>query len=378
MRLATLGATLVAALALAPSAWADTELPLCTAMVSINCVVSVKVEGVATEYPSDGDPYEISIRELDVGAGAAYDYNVLVYGPGGAALPVGEEWEIALNLGSTFPGETFSRGRNVNVVRGGTATSRTLTATLEPVRLADQGCSSSGVCVPTAGRLITGYLELWISDLSYVTDPDDRAAMSGFDLASSAEWISSPLTLDYATHAIVLDVANSHWEPGGSTLFVGSAQFRLPFPMLSRLYDVDDPASLTPAAFAVTAASGPAPTVTVAVGTGEVDVTMENLTFSKRRVRIRGDVRPGLPRQLRARRTTSTAGAIWFMKALPRGAKVRGYQAVCRAGSHVVRGSTAASPVRLRGLTAARYSCTLQAKSKAGLGRIARASIPRR
>ena len=201
--------------------------------------------------------------------------------------------------------------------------------------------------------------------------------MRGFDLASNAEWVSSPLQLDPVTRAIVLDVANAHWEPMGSTVFAGSAEFRLPFPMLSRIYDVDDPASLTPAAFTVTAGSGAAPAVAVAVGADDVKVTMTGVEFSKRRLRIKGDVAPGRPRDLRASRTTAAAGVIRFAKALPRGAKVRGYQAVCRAGGHVVRGNAAGSPVRVRGLRDARYSCTLRAKSKAGLGRVARISIPR-
>ena len=249
--------------------------------------------------------------------------------------------------------------------------------TLKPVRMAEGPCDSSGVCPAIATSVRTGYLEVWIGDLDYLTSPADRAAMRGFDLASNAEWVSSPLQLDPATRSIVLDVANAHWEPLSAAVFAGSAEFRLPFPMLSGIYDVDDPASLTPAAFTVTAGSGAAPDVTVAVGSDDVKVTMTDIEFSKRRLRVKGNVAPGLPRNLRARRTTATAGAIWFAKALPRGAKVRGYQAVCRAGGHVVRGNAAGSPVRLRGLRDARYSCTLRAKSKAGLGRIARSSIPR-
>lgn len=349
--------------------------PPCDSTVMTECVISVKREGVVQDYPSDGDPLNISIRSVD--PGSAYDFAVNITGIDGAPLTMGQEWEIAVNTGSTFPGETFSRGREVSVARGGTAGSRTVTITLEPVRMVDGPCSSSGVCPEIATIPRDGYLEAWIGDLSYLNDPDDRAAMRGFDLASSAEWVSSPPTLDPATHAIVLDVANSHFEPGGAAVFVGSAEFRLPFPMLSRIYDVDDPGSLTPAAFAVTAGSGPAPTVAVTVGASDVRVTMEDLTFSKRRLRIRGDVAPGRPRDLHAQRTGPTTGVLHFLRALPRGAKVRGYQAVCRHRGHVERDSARSSPLRLRGLVSARYDCTVRAKSKAGLGRAASASIPR-
>ena len=198
--------------------------------------------------------------------------------------------------------------------------------------MAEGPCDASGVCPAIATSLRTGYLEVWIGDLDYLSSAADRAAMRGFDLASNAEWVSSPLQLDYATRAIVLDAANAHWEPMGMAVFHGSAEFRLPFAMLSRIYLVDDPASLTPAAFTVTAGSGAAPTVAVAVGADDVKVTMTGIEFSKRRLRIKGDVAPGRPRDLRASRPTATAGVIRFAKALPRGAKVRGYQAVCRAG----------------------------------------------
>jgi hypothetical protein len=70
----------------------------------------------------------------------------------------------------------------------------------------------------------------------------------------------------------------------------------------------------------------PTPAVSVDVGASDIEVTMTGLTFSKRRLRIRGDVAPGRP----------------------------------------------------RGLGAARYSCTVRAKSKAGLGRTASVTIPRR
>jgi hypothetical protein len=243
--------------------------------------------------------------------------------------------------------------------------------------MVDGPCDSTGSCPAIATFLRDGYLEAWIGDLSYVTDPDDRAAMRGFDLASSAEWVSTPPTLQPGTHSIVLDVANSHFEPGGADVFVGSAEFRLPFSMLTRIYDVDDPGSLTPAAFAVTAGSGSAPTVSVSVGASDVHVSLEDLTFTKRRLRIHGDVAPGRPRDLTAERTAVGTGVLRFRRALPRGAEMRGYQAVCRHRGHVERESAGSSPIRLRSLVDARYECTVRAKSKAGLGRAADVRMPR-
>jgi hypothetical protein len=370
-RLVVLVAALVAALAAAQSAWAA-ALPLCTVMVTTNCVISVEVDGVPQPYPSGGgDTYEIFVDTVDDPL-SAYDFVASINLNGGGALPLGQDWELAINTGSTVIGETFARGRDVTIVRGGSAGSLTVTATLSPVRMAGD-CGPSGGCPMTATIMRPGELELWIGDLGYLDDPADEAAMRGFDLATSASWVSSPPTLDYATRAIVLDVANPHFEVGGTTPFVGSAEFRLPFAMLLRLYDVDDPASLTPAAFAATAGPGPAPTVSVMeIGTS-IKVTMENLRFSKRKLRIRGNASPGRPRNVNSRRSTATVGTIWFLKALPRGSKVRGYQAICRGGGEIVRGSSLRSPLRVRGLGNARYTCAVQAKSRAGLGRVARA-----
>jgi len=369
-RLVALAAVL-GTLGVAQSAWAA-PLPLCTAMVTTNCVISVAVDGVAQPYPSGGgDTYEIFVDTVDDPL-STFDFVASVNLNGGGPLPLGQDWELAVNTGDTIIGETFARGRDVTIVRGGGAGSRTVTATLSPVRMAGD-CGPSGGCPMTATIMREGELELWIGDLGYLDSPADEAAMRGFDLATSASWVSSPPTLDFATRAIVLDVANPHFEVGGTTVFVGSAEFKLPFAMLSRLYDVDDPASLTPAAFTATAGPGPAPSVSVMEVGMTIKVTMENLRFSKRKLRIRGNASPGRPRNVASRRSTATTGTIWFLKALPRGSKVRGYQAICRGGGEIVRGSSLRSPLRVHGLGNTRYTCAVQAKSRAGLGRVARA-----
>lgn len=361
--------TLVLALAAAPAAAAQT-LPACGGGTTTTCVVSVERNGVTVPYPS-GPDYEILAMEIDPPANE--DFYVNVARTGGAwTLDLADVWEITLNTGSVAPSETFARARNVTVERGGPAGSRTVTFTFQPVRMADDSCSGAGICSTTATRLSTGYLDAWVNDLSYISDPADAAAMRGFDLATNADWVSSPLQLDWDTNSIVLDAANAHFEPDGSTVFVGGAEFRIPNAMLQRLYNVDDPGSLTASAFRVTAGVGPAPTVAVTVGAGEVHVTMENITFSKRKLRIRGDMRPRKPRDVRAARRSPTTGVVRFRRALPRGSKVRGYRALCLSGGQVRRGKAGASPVRIHNLTPGRsYRCSVRATSRAGLGRAA-------
>ncbi len=376
-------AVVLAALAFTPSAFAGaTTLAACGGATTTNCVVSVERNDVVQPYPGGGggDPYFISAARLSAPAYQQYNFSIQRT-VGSWTLDFADVWEITINTGSIYPAETFSRGRNVTVTRGGPAGSRTVKFTISPVRLADQACGSSGSCGSVAGRTFSGYIDGWVDDLSYIDDPDDADAMRGFDLSTNAEWVSTPLQLDYATNSIVLDASNAHFESDGTTVFVGEAEFRIPFAMLSRLYGVDDPATLTASAFTVTAPGASAST-SVVVGSGFVKVELDGITFSKRRLRIHGNMTPRSAKKLRAVRTSSSTGLIGFTKAKPRGSKVRGYKATCRAGSHVATASSTRnrSPMRVSGLrSGTSYTCTLRAKSKAGLGQTsAKIKIPAR
>ena len=383
-RLLSLVGLAFVALCLAPLASAATTLPACASVASTKCVVSVARNGVPITYPTaPADPYQVSaITWTDAGT-HHFNFTVTRTGVSPFSLDTTDTWNVVVNTGATYPEETFARGRGVSIVRGGSTGSYTVGFTMHPVRMAitDDACGHMGACggpTSVAPRLFTGYLDGWANDLHYVSDPDDAAAMRGFDLATNADWVSTPLQLDFATHAIVLDVANRHFEPDGTTPFVGSAEFRLPFAMLTRLYLVDDPATLTSSAFTVSAAGGAAPLVVVSVGSSSVHVTIENIAFSKRHLVIRGDTRPLAPRNLRAAHVTRTSALIRFDPSRRRGSKVRGYVATCSSGSLIVRGSGLRAPLRVRGLSPSRrYACTVRAKSHAGLGRIGRVAIPR-
>jgi Fibronectin type III domain len=107
------------------------------------------------------------------------------------------------------------------------------------------------------------------------------------------------------------------------------------------------------------------------------------MTFSRRKLEIRGYTQPLRPRNLSAERKTRTKGVIRSTGAKARGSKVRGYQAVCRPRSGgAVRAETRRQdplPIRLAGLTPGkRYECTVRAKSRAGLGQAGTVVMPRR
>lgn len=378
-----------AALVAPSSAAADTltELPECGTGIPAAgppCVEGVNRNGLPIEYDAEFDTGEdlVNAFELDITGDPTRRFNFTITSPdGNFTLDPLDQYELTLNLGPGFTGETFARGHDVVVTRSTDLAGNALfTFEQNPVRASDDSCTGAGVCLMTANRTLTGYLDGHVTDLAYLTDPDDAVSMRGFDLASNIDWISSPLELDYLTNSIFVRVANAHFEVDGSTVFQGFVEFKLPFSMLRRLYDVDDPASLTASAFSVTGAGAAATTDVTVDGTGHnVHVQLEGLTFSKRRLHLNGNTTPRAPRELRAVRKSASAGVLKFKPALPRGSRVRGYEARCvSGGGHVRTGQSLDSPLRVTGLFAGvSYSCKVRAKSKAGLGKAARATMPR-
>ncbi len=379
-RLALLLVSFAVSLILAPtasSAW--NGLPECTPAGPRPCVISVERNG-SPVGPSDASYEFWSDHWVDPDGTDHYYFRVI---DGTSALSMGETWAVVLNTGAVFPEETFSRSQNMKIDRDVTGGGdHTVRFKVDPVRMAYGGCNSAGSCIPVNPEpTYPAYLDGWVDDLAYVTDPLDRAAMRGFDLASNTDWVSTPLQLDFATNSIILDVANSHFENDGTTVFQGHAEFKLPNAMLTRLYNVDDPGTLTPAAFAVTGAGGAA-TTTVAINAASVEVVIDGMTFSKRKLRIHGKTQPLRPRELSAERKTSTRGVIRSEGSKRRGSLVRGYQAVCRPGAGAtVRAETTQQnklPIVVNGLTPGkRYVCTVRAKSRAGLGVPGKVAIPR-
>jgi hypothetical protein len=371
----------------APAAY-SVDLVECVGDPATNapCVEQVLKNGLPTPYTStspDGDEDVMAIRFLDSGTWW-FNWSIQADG-GGFTLDTGDVYSITINTKAIVPGETFARGEDVTVTRALDAAGHHLvTFEQHPVRMADDSCTGAGVCLMTATRTSPGYIDGWIDNLAYISDPDDEAAMLGFDLASNIDWVSSPLELDYVTNSIFLRVSNAHFEADGSTVFQGSAEFKLPFPMLRRLYHVDDPASLTAAAFTVTGAGGAATTTVVVDPGGEtVHVDIDGITFSKKRLTITGNTRPTKPLNVTAERLSPRRGKIRFDPAISRGSKVRAYKAYCThksgAGTFFASETGDGSPLLLTGLVPGRgYDCTVRARSRAGWSRAAQVRMPAR
>ncbi len=367
------------ALAFSSSAGAA-DVPMCGGGTTSRCVESIEQNGAA---PVDG----YTLIGIRTGSGSAARYLIeLQTDTGTYALDPSDVWTVVLNTGVTVPEELVARGRDLNVNRGMSGGDHRISVAMHPVRMATRtSCDASGCGGPgaVADTIYPGYWRMDVNELDYLSDPDDRAAMRNYHFASSADWSSTPPQLDPGTNTITVDVANAHFESPGVE-YVGSAEFRLPKAMLTRIYGVDDPDSLTPSAFRASASGGgPAPSTTVSIDSFSVTVQIDGITFSKRSLAVRGKTWPRMPGNLNADRRTSTRGVIRSSGAQSRGSKVRGYQAVCRPrNGAVVRAETTKRdklPIRVTGLTPGkRYMCSVRAKSRAGLGVRDTVKMPRR
>ena len=360
-----------------------TELPPCGSESDTDCIVSVTRNGTPVALPTQpSDDFDVFAGYFvnDITGFKEYSFSIKrgQSVPGDPySLDPADTWEIVLDLGDYYPAETFSRGRNVSVTRSGNATDGFHVGfDLQPVRMATGACDSSGSCGgedSVADTLHTGYIDGWVNELAYVEDPDDKAARRGFDLSSNADWVSSPPQLEWETRSLIIDVGNAHFEPDGTTPFVGSAEMRLPFSMLRRLYYVDDPASMTASAFRVVTPGTTSPDVNMVVGATDIDVKITNIPFSKRRIKVAGNVRPTAPKNLRAVRKSAHRAVLKFDPAKSRGSKVTGYVGICKRPGNAVRETAKAAPIVLTGLVRGKgYDCKVLAKSKAGLGRVAK------
>jgi hypothetical protein len=393
MRLwSALPAIALAVLALAAPGQADiipsTAIVDCDEASGPPCFVSITKNGTVAleENPILDTGVEVIGGQTFVIEGARYWKFSIADEHGDFALNTADTYEVVLDIGGGNPGETFSRGQNV-VIERNTATigHHTVTFTMNPVPLSytDSGCNGNGTCPERPDYVTTGYLEGSVDNLRYITDPADEAAMQGWDLVATTDWISTPPLLNFDTHTFIVDAANSHCAnlaPDACVPFVGSVSMTFPFAMLSHLYEVDDPASLAPSAFTVTGAGSAASTsVTVDSAGHVVHVDMTGMTFSKRRLKVVGNMRPSGVRNLKAIRVSGTVGKLRFDPAKSRGSKVRGYKATCKSASGlVVSGSADASPLKVTGLSpGVKYRCTVWAKSRFGDGAKRGVDMPR-
>lgn len=356
-----------------------TPLPYCSTASTQNCIELVQRNGVDV---AEADPtYEVSARSYAYSGAKFVAASVQLRG-GGAGLDPADRWVVRVNTGATHTQETSNRGDLVSVTRGGNSTTGfTVQWDMHPVRMAftSSGCGGTGACPMVAGALRTGVWEGVADDGGFATDPTYWSSLVDYDFSSSTDWASTRLNLA-VDHTIELDVSNAHFEPDGTTPFLGSVNLHLPFTMLSTYYDVDDPGALAPAAFSVTT-GGTTGATSVAIVGSAVNVRITGLTFSKRRLRIVGRTQPARPRLVSGARLSPTAARIRVgLRALSRGSRVRGYRVSCRRRGftrNYLVASTTTFTLRATGLPlGSSVTCTVRALSRAGLGLPINVAIP--
>jgi hypothetical protein len=301
-----------------------------------------------------------------------------------------DTYVITLDTGAIIPRVTDTKGGSVSVTRTKQGDGHWhVTITAKPV-LATGECSQSATpwtCPSVATKQWDGYLGGTITDYGTWEDVAQRNAFFGMDYASNIDAGSIPPQIvndDRGVQMILLELANSHFQKTPSTtVFKGQASIVIPNAFLKEVYGIDDPASLTTAGLAPDLSGSGAGTVSVADIGAALKVTVTDLTFSKRNVKIhRGNIKPGKPTKLRAERKTAGKAKLTYARAKARGSKIKGYTITCSAKSgprHIVTVKDRKPSTTVTGLhTGTAYTCKVKARSKAGAGKWAKVGVPKK
>jgi len=390
---------LLVVLSVVTPAQAGAAIPACGPGISAPCLADFTVDGAA---PPVGWSVEVSARDADGAHGfhAAVLHDGLDYDLGAGAL--GRTISITLDLGSVVPRVVSGKGQGVDVVRGGSPGSYTLTVTGQPVTLSGQCAQATWpwVCPEHAVATSPEFNNIeWealftfdVTDFGQWTDVAQRRASYGLtyfeNLAASTGLpaiVDDPST---GESMLRIDVANRRFREDGATLVQGHLEMRVPNEFLRVAYGVPNPALMTGSSLVLTGTGGAAtatvgqepggdamlvevdgltfPDVHVADGTYRVDKRAAKRSVKRLRVK-RGLITPVRPGWVKAKRVKARKARVSFARARVRGAKVTRYQVRCVGKKHTVKAATKKPRVTLKHLKrGTKYQCRVRAMSKAG------------
>ncbi len=298
-----------------------------------------------------------------------------------------DTYVITLDTGTILPRVTDTKGGSVSVSRAKQGDGHWyVTITAKPV-LATGECNttvSPWTCSSVATKQWDGYLGGSITDYGTWEDVAQRNAFFGMDYASNIDAGTIPPQIvadDEGAAMILLEFANSHFQmTPATTVFKGQASIVIPNAFLKEVYSIDDPASLTTGGLAPVLTGSGSGTVSVADIGGALKVTVTDMTFSKRLLKIhRGNIKPGKPTHLKADRKTAGKVKLTYDRAKARGSKIKGYTITCSAKSgpkHVLTVKDRKPATTVTGLHAdTAYTCKVKARSKAGNGKAAKVKV---
>jgi len=305
---------------------------------------------------------------------------------------LGHTFSITIKT-SVVPRVIDGFGGSMSYTRSGPSSGKyQVTITGQPVEVTDNNdCSypSGGPTCPSVAPGSNAILQGEIDDYNYAnySDPNYPAGLvdsfNGMDMWTNITETGLPPTISTVSgqNELQIDLADHHFLQNGTTVVHGNFYLVIPDTFLSTYWGINDPSTLATDGLNATVGAGAGTlNVTVVPGTG-VQVAITGLTFSRRKLKIKlGLVTPRAPTHVKARRTSGTTARVTFRAARPRGQKVKGYSANCRALNklHRLRVTGKHSPATIKGLTpGVAYRCTLEGRSRAGYGHASkRFSIP--
>lgn len=282
---------------------------------------------------------------------------------------------IVLKVRTPFsfdPERAFGRYGLVDVDRGATESTNWFQVTGTPVLWAN-GCDSEEEWPWPCPETATSNDQVFDIDLADLDDPAESTI--GMYVGTNATY--NGIFFDEqpdGTHALTTEVVAPHYYFGTTTPVVGSIRFRLSHRQMRSDMGIPNPETLTPTSLSGTingGTGGGAFTTWQDPDGGGFFIQASGFTFSLKKLKVRAArITPTRPTITRTKRLTTRTAVLTHTKALPRGAKVTSYSAVCRNSSgHVVRGlgSITRSTVVVSGLRRGRaYSCQVSANSKVG------------
>lgn len=270
--------------------------PVCAPPTTQNCIQDFQLDGAPApatlllQVLNSGD-LQIQVK-YDPTQNGFSNYDLLAPG---SPVTAGSTIHVALNIGSMDPvafvaaGDITSYTYNLNPTTGNTIS---FDAKPHPSSWSTTGCSI-GACGDDTTRADVDHGGMLIASLSSLDmppglPPDQQAAMESFRNNARGAWVAtnaqsfSMPRYDAATHAFVFDLAAPHLTAGGAPN-TGFFKAFLPNRLLTDLWGIADPASVTTQSLSTTRRDGAVSTPvtpTVAPAAGGVLVQLAAFSYS--------------------------------------------------------------------------------------------------
>ena len=368
------------ALAAAP---AQADYRWCGPSVAAPCIVSATRDGVPLgEFDVNVDTYS--------GEDVNHYTGFTVLGLGEADL--GHDFEVVMktHIKPRVVSGWGAEGRTVRSASADADGAWTVKVTMKPVKMLNS-CDGAGdpYCPSTADPSDVRYeAHAEVSDGSWFSnDASQWDDINGLDQFSNINLFWYPPSISTSSTGVVTidwEMQNSRYWPGGTNLFKGFANVRLPNAVLRKVYGIPNPETMTDGSFTGLSSSGSvASHQEFGDDAWRVDLTGATFSFvSPRSVAgrmaaqpahlklKRGTITPTRPTITKTTRISATSAKVAYTLSKARGAKPTGYDARCVSGSgHVVTKTktTPTSPISLGGFRrGTTYTCKVRARSKAG------------